>query len=83
VSRATGGPTGSTMANRDIVATGTSAGGVEVLLFAKFLAKGFQHGFPASMLVTSWSRRELQKETDVIWDAIKRLDRMAAQPKEA
>jgi hypothetical protein len=34
-------------------------------------------------LVTSWSRRELQKETDVIWDAIERLDRMAVQPKEA
>ena len=71
------------MANRDVVAIGTSAGGVEVLLFARFRAKGFQHGFPASILVTSWSRRELQKETDVISDATKRLDRMAAQPKEA
>jgi hypothetical protein len=70
------------MANRDVVAIGTSAGGVEVLLFARFRAKGFQHGFPASILVTSWSRRELQKETDRISDATKRLDRMAAQPKE-
>ena len=33
------------MANRDIMAIDTSAGGVEVLLFARFLAKGFQHSF--------------------------------------
>jgi two-component system, chemotaxis family, protein-glutamate methylesterase/glutaminase len=37
------------MANRDIVAIGTSAGGFEALLF---LAKGFKRGFPASILVT-------------------------------
>jgi two-component system chemotaxis response regulator CheB len=37
------------MANRDIVAIGTSAGGFEALLF---LAKGFHKNFPASILVT-------------------------------
>jgi two-component system, chemotaxis family, protein-glutamate methylesterase/glutaminase len=37
------------MANRDIVAIGTSAGGIEALLF---LAKGFRENFPASILVT-------------------------------
>jgi two-component system, chemotaxis family, protein-glutamate methylesterase/glutaminase len=37
------------MANRDVVAIGTSAGGVEALLF---LAKAFHRDFPASVLVT-------------------------------
>jgi two-component system, chemotaxis family, protein-glutamate methylesterase/glutaminase len=37
------------MANRDVVAIGTSAGGVEALLF---LANGFPENFPASILVT-------------------------------
>jgi two-component system chemotaxis response regulator CheB len=37
------------MANRDIVAIGTSAGGVEALTF---LAKNLPTGFPASVLVT-------------------------------
>src|ERR1043165_9596648 len=37
------------MANRDIVAIGTSAGGVEALLF---LAKNLPAKFPASVLVT-------------------------------
>jgi two-component system, chemotaxis family, protein-glutamate methylesterase/glutaminase len=38
------------MANRDVVAIGTSAGGVQALLF---LAKAFRQDFPASILVTS------------------------------
>jgi two-component system chemotaxis response regulator CheB len=37
------------MANRDVLAVGTSAGGVEALLF---LAKRFPRDFPASVLVT-------------------------------
>jgi two-component system, chemotaxis family, protein-glutamate methylesterase/glutaminase len=37
------------MSNRDVVAIGTSAGGVEALLF---LANGFPENFPASILVT-------------------------------
>jgi two-component system chemotaxis response regulator CheB len=37
------------MANRDIMAIGTSAGGFEAL---RFLAKGFPQNFPASILVT-------------------------------
>jgi len=37
------------MGNRDIVAIGTSAGGVEALTF---LAKQFRRDFPASVLVT-------------------------------
>ncbi len=37
------------MANRDIMAIGTSAGGVEALLF---LARSFQPSFPATILVT-------------------------------
>jgi two-component system, chemotaxis family, protein-glutamate methylesterase/glutaminase len=37
------------MANRDVVAVGTSAGGVEALLF---LAKRFRRDFPASVLIT-------------------------------
>src|SRR5262249_43519991 len=41
--------TESNMANRDIVAVGTSAGGFEAL---RFLAKEFPQNFPASILVT-------------------------------
>jgi two-component system chemotaxis response regulator CheB len=37
------------MANRDILAIGTSAGGVEALLF---LARHFPHDFPAAVLIT-------------------------------
>jgi two-component system, chemotaxis family, protein-glutamate methylesterase/glutaminase len=37
------------MLNRDILAIGTSAGGVEAL---RFLAKGFPPDFRASVLVT-------------------------------
>lgn len=37
------------MANRDVVAVGTSAGGVEALLF---LSKHFRRDFPAAVLVT-------------------------------
>jgi two-component system chemotaxis response regulator CheB len=37
------------MGNRDILAIGTSAGGVEALVF---LAKGFRRDFPASVLIT-------------------------------
>src|SRR5882672_7834489 len=37
------------MANRDLVAIGTSAGGVEALIF---LARNFPQSFPASVLVT-------------------------------
>src|SRR5262245_55891014 len=37
------------MANRDVVAIGTSAGGVEALLF---LAKNFPANLPATVLVT-------------------------------
>jgi two-component system, chemotaxis family, protein-glutamate methylesterase/glutaminase len=37
------------MANRDVLAIGTSAGGVEALMY---LAKGFRREFPASILVT-------------------------------
>ncbi len=37
------------MANRDVLAIGTSAGGVEALLF---LAKGFRRDFPVAVLVT-------------------------------
>jgi two-component system chemotaxis response regulator CheB len=44
-----GGFNGGNMANRDVVAIGTSAGGVEALLF---LASGFPENFPASILVT-------------------------------
>ena len=48
------------MANRDVLAIGTSAGGVEALLF---LAKHFSREFPAAVLVTihlpSHSRSEL------------------------
>ena len=37
------------MANRDVLAIGTSAGGVEALLF---LAKRFSRDFPAAVFVT-------------------------------
>jgi two-component system chemotaxis response regulator CheB len=50
------------MGNRDIVAIGTSAGGVEALLK---LAGGFRTDFPASILVTihlpSWSKSSLDQ----------------------
>jgi two-component system, chemotaxis family, protein-glutamate methylesterase/glutaminase len=49
------------MANRDIVAIGTSAGGFKALLF---LANGFAQDFPASILVTicrlSFVRRSMR-----------------------
>jgi two-component system chemotaxis response regulator CheB len=40
---------GTSMANRNIVAIGASAGGVEALLF---LVKAFPHSFPATILIT-------------------------------
>jgi two-component system, chemotaxis family, protein-glutamate methylesterase/glutaminase len=49
------------MANRDIVAIGTSAGGFEALLF---LAKGFPQNFPASILVTIHLPLEFRSSLD-------------------
>jgi two-component system, chemotaxis family, protein-glutamate methylesterase/glutaminase len=50
------------MANRDLVAIGTSAGGVDALIF---LAGRLQHDLPASVLVTihlpSYSRSSLDE----------------------
>jgi hypothetical protein len=52
---------GGGMANRDIVAIGTSAGGFEAL---RFLAKGFDQDFPASILVTIHLPLEFRSELD-------------------
>src|SRR5262245_42575861 len=49
------------VANRDIVAIGTSAGGFEALLF---LAKGFPQNFPASILVTIHLPLEFRSSLD-------------------
>jgi two-component system chemotaxis response regulator CheB len=51
------------MANRDVVAVGTSAGGVEALVF---LAKHFHRDFPASVLVTIHLPSHARSELDVI-----------------
>lgn len=51
------------MANRDIMAIGTSAGGVEALLF---LAKGFRPNFPASILVTIHLPSQFRSSLDEI-----------------
>jgi two-component system, chemotaxis family, protein-glutamate methylesterase/glutaminase len=49
------------MANRDIVAIGTSAGGVEALLY---LAQRFSPNFPATVLVTIHLSRQFRSELD-------------------
>jgi two-component system chemotaxis response regulator CheB len=51
------------MANRDIVAIGTSAGGVEALTF---LAKEFPPQFPASVLVTIHLPSEIRSTLDEV-----------------
>jgi two-component system, chemotaxis family, protein-glutamate methylesterase/glutaminase len=51
------------MANRDVVAIGTSAGGFEALVF---LAKGFQKNFPASILITIHLPAEFRSSLDQI-----------------
>lgn len=54
------------MANRDIVAIGTSAGGFEALCF---LAKGFNHDFPASILITIHLPLEFRSHLDQLLSA--------------
>ncbi len=54
------------MANRDIVAIGTSAGGFEAL---RFLAKGFDQDFPAAILVTIHLPLEFRSELDQLLSA--------------
>jgi two-component system, chemotaxis family, protein-glutamate methylesterase/glutaminase len=54
------------MANRDIVAIGTSAGGFEAL---RFLAKGFDRDFPASILITIHLHHEFRSELDQLLSA--------------
>jgi two-component system, chemotaxis family, protein-glutamate methylesterase/glutaminase len=49
------------MANRDIVAIGTSAGGFEAL---RFLAKGFDQRFPASILISIHLPLEFRSHLD-------------------
>ncbi len=51
------------MANRDVLAVGTSAGGVEALIF---LAKNFPRDFPASVLVTIHLPRHARSSLDEI-----------------
>jgi two-component system chemotaxis response regulator CheB len=54
------------MANRDIVAIGTSAGGFETL---RFLAKGFDQDFPASILITIHLPLEFRVHLDQLLSA--------------
>jgi two-component system, chemotaxis family, protein-glutamate methylesterase/glutaminase len=54
------------MAGRDIVAIGTSAGGFEAL---RFLAKGFDRDFPASILVTIHLSLEFRSHLDQLLSA--------------
>lgn len=51
------------MANRDVIAIGTSAGGVEALLF---LAQRLPHGLPASVLVTLHLASHFRSSLDVM-----------------
>jgi two-component system, chemotaxis family, protein-glutamate methylesterase/glutaminase len=51
------------MANRDILAIGTSAGGFEAL---RFLAREFSRDFPASVLVTIHLSNQFRSELDAI-----------------
>ena len=59
------------MANRDLVAIGTSAGGVQALLF---LARSFRADFPAAILMTIHLSRDFRSELDAI------LTRVGALP---
>ena len=49
------------MANRDVVAVGTSAGGVKALLY---LAKRFPRDFPAAVFVTIHLPSEFRSDLD-------------------
>jgi two-component system, chemotaxis family, protein-glutamate methylesterase/glutaminase len=51
------------MANRDILAIGSSAGGVEAL---RYLAKGFPREFAASVLVTIHLSSQFESALDMI-----------------
>ena len=51
------------MANRNVVAIGTSAGGVEALLY---LAGRFPSNFPAALLITIHLRSDSESELDQI-----------------
>jgi two-component system chemotaxis response regulator CheB len=51
------------MANRDILAIGTSAGGFEAL---RFLAGGFSHDFPASVVVVIHLSSQFRSTIDAI-----------------
>src|SRR5579875_2266852 len=68
------------MANRDIVAIGTSAGGVEALLF---LARSFRKDFPAIILVTIHLSLEFRSELDTILSRVGGLPASFARNREA
>jgi two-component system chemotaxis response regulator CheB len=51
------------MANRDILAIGTSAGGVQALLF---LAGRFPQNFPASILITIHLPSHVRSNLDAV-----------------
>jgi hypothetical protein len=55
------------MANRDVLAVGTSAGGVEALMFL--------------VLAQNWAdrAREFEREMDVIRNSVRRMERLAAE----
>jgi hypothetical protein len=57
------------MANRDIVAIGTSAGRFAALCFLGFLAKGFNHDFPASILITIHPPLQFRSHLDQLLSA--------------
>lgn len=63
------------MANRDIVAIGTSAGGVEALMY---LARQFQPDFPATVLVTIHLPRQAKSALDELLSAAGPLQAMFA-----
>jgi two-component system chemotaxis response regulator CheB len=64
------------MANRDVLAIGTSAGGVEAL---KFLAGRFPADFPASVLVTIHLPRQFRSNLDAILENVGPLPASFAQ----
>ncbi|HMF06360.1 MAG TPA: chemotaxis protein CheB [Methylocella sp.] len=68
------------MHNRDIIAIGTSAGGVEAL---RFLARGFPRDFPASVLGTIHLTRRFESSLDSILSQAGPLPASFARDREA
>jgi len=72
------------MTNRDILAVGTSSGGVEALIhrhLPSYSTSNLHELLAPVPTAASWSRRaqEFEKELGVVRDAIRRLDDIVAR----